>query len=186
MPPEEYRDEQLTAMQAAFSRFATGGPSGSIAVTEFPNFVRFVLTAMNSAAVTKEQLIARSTELTMKLMSELPAGATHLKLGDVLRATERIIEYPKPSEEDAANLEERGYLGSKQLRKIRKQLAENRLTMPLFDTRGWVRDFEKGLKIQWEIYANGYDPMHIVVARSDRLYGVERWPGLETDKPLEL
>ena len=58
--------------------------------------------------------------------------------------------------------------------------------MPLFDTRGWVRDFEKGLKIQWEIYANGYDPMHIVVARSDRLYGVERWPGLETDKPLEL
>ena len=53
--------------------------------------------------------------------------------------------------------------------------------MPLFDTRGWVRDFEKALKIQWEIYANGRPPMHIVVARSDRLYGVERWPGIELE-----
>ena len=34
-----------------------------------------------------------------------------------------------------------------------------------------VRDFEKALKIQWEIYANGLSPMHVVVARSDRLYG---------------
>ena len=62
---------------------------------------------------------------------------------------------------------------AKQLRLVRKQLARNRLTMPLFDTRGWVRDFEKALKIQWEIYANGLAPMHIVVARSDRIYGTE-------------
>ena len=61
--------------------------------------------------------------------------------------------------------------GSKQLRKLRKRLERNRLTMPLFDTKGWVRDFEKALKIQWEIYANGLAPMHIVVARSDHLYG---------------
>ena len=61
--------------------------------------------------------------------------------------------------------------GSKQLRTLRKRLERNRLTMPLFDTRGWVRDFEKALKIQWEIYANGLSPMHIVVARSDWLYG---------------
>jgi hypothetical protein len=63
--------------------------------------------------------------------------------------------------------------GSKQLRLLRKRLERNRLTMPLFDTKGWVRDFEKALKIQWEIYANGLAPMHIVVARSDRLYGTE-------------
>ena len=63
--------------------------------------------------------------------------------------------------------------GSKQLRKLRKRLERNRLTMPLFDTKGWVRDFEKALKIQWEIYANGLSPMHVVVARSDRLYGTE-------------
>ena len=25
----------------------------------------------------------------------------------------------------------------------------------------------------WEIYANGLSPMHIVVARSDRIYGLE-------------
>ena len=43
-------------------------------------------------------------------------------------------------------------MGSKQLRLLRKKLARNRLTMPLFDTKGWVRDFEKALKIQWEIY----------------------------------
>ena len=101
---------------------------------------------------------------------------------------------------------ERGRLGSKQLRTLRTRLERNRLTMPLFDTKGWVRDFEKALKIQCaslqlstvrsfphracayllpsllfllrplrtgEIYANGLSPMHIVVARSDRLYGTE-------------
>ena len=47
--------------------------------------------------------------------------------------------------------------------------------MPLFDTKGWVRDFEKALKIQWEIYANGLAPMHIVVARSDHLYGTRQF-----------
>jgi protein O-GlcNAc transferase len=65
------------------------------------------------------------------------------------------------------------FAGSKQLQVLRKRLERNRLTMPLFDTKGWVRDFEKALKIQWEIYANGLSPMHIVVARSDRLYGTE-------------
>ena len=25
----------------------------------------------------------------------------------------------------------------------------------------------------WDIYANGLSPMHIVVARSDRIYGLE-------------
>ncbi len=65
--------------------------------------------------------------------------------------------------------------GSKQLRKLRRTLEENRLTMPLFDTKGWVADFEKALKIQWEIYANGLSPMHIVVARSERIYGSKPW-----------
>lgn len=98
--------------------------------------------------------------------------------------------------------------GSKQLQELRKQIERNRLTMPLFDTKGWVRDvtpaclacnarsavlrdgfsplstlrptkfpqvrdFEKALKIQWEIHANGLMPMNIIVARSDRLYGTE-------------
>eukprot|EP00966_Prymnesium_polylepis_P255902 5911839-Prymnesium_polylepis.2 len=49
--------------------------------------------------------------------------------------------------------------------------------MPLFDTKGWVRDFEKALKIQWEIYSNGLSPMHIVVARSDQSVWPEYAPG---------
>jgi protein O-GlcNAc transferase len=61
--------------------------------------------------------------------------------------------------------------GSKQLHKLRRRLEANRLTMPMFDTKGWVRDFEKSLKAQWEVYANGLMPMHIVVARSDHVYG---------------
>ena len=47
--------------------------------------------------------------------------------------------------------------------------------MPMFDTKGWVRDFEKSLKIQWEIYASGLQPMHIIVARSDHLYGASEF-----------
>ena len=104
--------------------------------------------------------------------SQLPAERDELTLADLLGATEGILEYPQPTAEER-ELGERGRLGSKQLRKLRKTLERNRLTMPLFDTRGWVRDFEKALKIQWEIYANGLAPMHIVVARSDRIYGTE-------------
>lgn len=43
--------------------------------------------------------------------------------------------------------------------------------MPMFDTKGWVRDFEKSLKIQWDIYANGLLPMHVIVSRSRAAYG---------------
>merc|ERR1712196_670771 len=125
---------------------------------------------MNSPGLTQEQVAARSSALTQRLLAQLPQDVTHFTLSDMLRATEKIIIYPTPSAEELSD--ERGQLGSKQLRKIRKQLHRNRLTMPLFDTRGWVRDFEKALKIQWEIYANGLAPMHIVVARSDKIYGL--------------
>ena len=37
--------------------------------------------------------------------------------------------------------------GSKQLRTLRKRLERNRLTMPLFDTRGWVREHREGLTL---------------------------------------
>ena len=111
-------------------------------------------------------------ELSERLPRQLPAERDELTLADLLGATEGILEYPQPTAEER-ELGERGRLGSKQLRKLRKTLERNRLTMSLFDTRGWVRDFEKALKIQWEIYANGLAPMHIVVARSDRIYGTE-------------
>lgn len=205
-PPEQYRHEQLTAMQAAFSRFGGTEERGTLDRRDLPNFLRFVVTAMNSAALPKDQVIERSTELTSRLMQHLPDSPS-LTLDDLLRGTEKIISYPAPTAEEAES--ERGRLGtkapqppclrargcsplllslalmlghstpahthtgSKQLRLLRKRLERNRLTMPLFDTKGWVRDFEKALKIQWEIYANGLAPMHIIVARSDRLYGTE-------------
>ena len=75
LPPEQHRHDQLTAMQAAFSRFSGGGADGSIDRQELPDFVRFVVTAMNSQAVPPEQAIARSTELTQRLMGHLPPGA---------------------------------------------------------------------------------------------------------------
>ena len=176
IPPEQFRHEQLSAMQAAFSRFSGGDAEGSIERKYLPDFIRFVIKSMNTPGGSPEQVIARSSELTDRILGQLPQGAPSYTLGDVLRATESIIVYPKATEAELND--ERGQLGSKQLKTMRKRLERNRLTMPLFDTRGWVRDFEKALKIQWEIYANGLSPMHIVVARSDRLYGVEQWPGI--------
>lgn len=61
--------------------------------------------------------------------------------------------------------------GSAQLQRLRERLSRNRVTMPMFDTKAWVRDFEKSLKAQWEIYASGLLPMHVVVARSDTIFG---------------
>ena len=175
VPPEEYRHEQLVAMKAAFSRFGAAGPGNTLDKQDLPDFVRFVVGAMNSPAVPAEKVAERSSELTLKLMDHLPSDQPHFSLVDILRGAEQIIEYPTPSAEEESY--ERGRLGSKQLRALRKRLARNRVTMPLFDTKGWVKDFEKALKIQWEIYANGLSPMHIVVSRSDRLYGTEAFLG---------
>lgn len=175
IPPENHRHEQLSAMHAAFSRFGAAGPGKMLDRQDLPDFLRFVVGAMNSPSIPPDKVVERSTELTHRLVSHLPEGASQFSLEDILRGAEKIIDYPTPTAEEAAS--ERGRLGSKQLRKLRKNLERNRLTMPLFDTKGWVKDFEKALKIQWEIYANGLSPMHIVVARSDRLYGTEAFIG---------
>jgi len=58
-------------------------------------------------------------------------------------------------------------LGSCKLKQLRAKLERNRLTMPLFDTLRWVRDFERSLEAMWEIYASGHDPMNIVVFPTD-------------------
>lgn len=200
VPPEQHRHAELQAMAGAFSRFGGQGVAGAVEKEELPNFLRYVVASMNSAAMPQEQVVARSSELTKQLMSFLPAGvrppATYRRrrhaaayttshhartrpptptpqkqrfsLDDILGSTDKIIVPPPAAE---AQSHERGQLGSKQLKALRTRLERNRLTMPLFDTKGWVRDFEKALKIQWEVYANGLSPMHIVVARSDWLYG---------------
>ena len=172
IPPEQVRREQLTATQAAFSRFSADGIGGTIERQDLPNFLRYVVTSMSTSALPQAELSARSSELTQQLLGHLPTQAVQLSVSDIMQAAEKVLITPPTSTDDELS-SERGNMGSKQLRLLRKKLARNRLTMPLFDTKGWVRDFEKALKIQWEIYANGLSPMHIVVARSDRIYGLE-------------
>jgi len=171
VPPDQHRHEQLTAMRAAFSRYESNGINAGKAVPkpELTSFLRYVVESMNSPSVQWEQvqIPGTSADFTAKLLERLPAEASAYTLDELLKATEALIEYPAPSAEEPGPSEP----GSKQLRTLRANLRRNRETMPLFDTPGWVRDFEKALKLQWEIYANGLLPMHIVVGRSDHLYG---------------
>jgi hypothetical protein len=41
---------------------------------------------------------------------------------------------------------------------LRRRLQAARLTCPLFDTAGWVRDFERLLLRMWEIHCEGGGP----------------------------
>ena len=61
-------NNELGAMQAAFSRFNSQGVGGHIERAELPSFLRYVVTSMNSPAAPQEQVIARSSELTKQLM----------------------------------------------------------------------------------------------------------------------
>ena len=53
---------------------------------------------------------------------------------------------------------------------MRSKLEINRETLPLFDTRRWVRNMEEGLHMMWNRYMQGLEPDHIdipdVVGRS--------------------
>ena len=53
--------------------------------------------------------------------------------------------HPHPHPRPIPNPHPNPHAGSKQLRTLRKRLERNRLTMPLFDTRGWVRRLGLGL-----------------------------------------
>ena len=181
IPTEQQHHDQLTAMQAAFSRFNAEGIGGELDRQDLPNLLRHVVGSMNSELLSQSELSARSSELTQQVVQHLPAHAGRLSLSDLMQATDKVLMRPQPPSDDESH--ERGQLGSKQLRLLRKRLERNRLTMPLFDTKGWVRDFEKALKIQWEIYANGLAPMHIVIARSDRIYGIEVVTGIDVELP---
>jgi protein O-GlcNAc transferase len=50
------------------------------------------------------------------------------------------------------------------LRAVRKKLARNRLTHPLFDTPRFVRNLENAYKMMWKIFAGGHPPQSIEVA----------------------
>jgi hypothetical protein len=61
---------------------------------------------------------------------------------------------------------------------LRRRLHEARLTCPLFDTRAWVRDFERTLLRMWDIHCEGGGPRDFEV---EPLPAEE--PPLESDAP---
>ena len=124
IPPQQYRHEQLTAMQAAFSRFGAS-QGGMLDKQDLPDFLLFVVKAMNSAAMPQDQVVARSSELAQKLVQQLPAGKQQFSLIDILRATEQIIVYPKPPAADEAETE-RGRMGTAACRSVPQSIRPSR------------------------------------------------------------
>lgn len=54
-------------------------------------------------------------------------------------------------------------LHSAELKMLRRKIAKNQSTHPLFDTRRYVRNLEKAFIQMWHIYATDQDPKHIEV-----------------------
>eukprot|EP01099_Mayorella_cantabrigiensis_P003297 TRINITY_DN2552_c0_g1_i1.p2 TRINITY_DN2552_c0_g1~~TRINITY_DN2552_c0_g1_i1.p2 ORF type:complete len:133 (-),score=27.53 TRINITY_DN2552_c0_g1_i1:28-426(-) len=52
----------------------------------------------------------------------------------------------------------------RKLNELRGRLEKARTTMPLFDTKQYVRDLEKGLLEAWKRYLQEKDPEHIDVS----------------------
>jgi hypothetical protein len=133
IPPEQYRHEQISSLQSAFSRFGTQGLDGAIAKQDLPDFLRFVAASMNSPSLPQEQVQDRSAELSKQLMAQLPADVSRTpldtcaagipvvslslrpqrarySLDDMLRGTERLLVYPPPTQDELES--ERGRLGA--------------------------------------------------------------------------
>jgi hypothetical protein len=165
-------------MQAAFSRLGAQGLAGTIPPSELAAFLALAAGADSTAQPSDERADALARALREALARSRGEGP--YTLADVILAARSLTTAPSAS--DAADarprpastrLEEQPtpHAGSPQLRELQRRLERNRLTMPMFDTKGWVADFEKSLTMQWEIYANGLQPMNIIVGRSDHVYG---------------
>lgn len=54
---------------------------------------------------------------------------------------------------------------------IRDCLARNRWTSTAFDTRGWVRSFDAGARMMWEVHRLQRKPMHLLLPNARHLAG---------------
>mmetsp|Transcript_9022 Transcript_9022/g.9768 ORF Transcript_9022/g.9768 Transcript_9022/m.9768 type:complete len:755 (-) Transcript_9022:526-2790(-) len=54
--------------------------------------------------------------------------------------------------------------GSLRLKRLRRKIMDNRLTTPLFDTSGWVKNFEVGILEAWNRRCQNKKPEHIEIA----------------------
>lgn len=162
--------EDMATMQSTFSRFGAQGLTGEIASSDLRDLL--TLAAREMAGGSTDEARTYAATLHAQLAPQLGSGPHSLAqiinaLTDIASTRDHESAVPLTDASDE--------IGSKQLVALRRRLEANRLTMPMFDTKGWVRDFEKSLKIQWEIYANGLKPMHVVVGRSDHIYGASQF-----------
>jgi len=114
-------------------------------------------------------LVGYESQLTQDFtLQQFIDATTNLEIRDVNNPPPVPVK-PACLDEDGTPLPKhiQKRLGSCQLKQLRAKLERNRLTMPLFDTLRWVRDFERSLEAMWEIYASGHDPMNIVVFPTD-------------------
>lgn len=83
IPPEQFRHEQITSMQSAFSRFSAQGLEGAIAKHDLPDFLQFVVGSMNSRVLPEEQALSRGADLSAQLMAQLPSDVSPLHMSDL-------------------------------------------------------------------------------------------------------
>merc|ERR1712146_73670 len=167
-------DQERAAIEAVFA--SVGGGGVTIPGTELRKMVSGVVEKSSngkfSADMHKKHVnflmtgyeatgLAKSSEFTLE---QFLSSTGQLQLRD---ANNPPTPPPKPAclDEGGAPLPKhiQKRLGSCQLKQLRAKLERNRLTMPLFDTLRWVRDFERSLEAMWEIYASGHEPMNVVV-----------------------
>jgi len=75
-------------------------------------------------------------------------GVPEMVVGSVEEYEERAVEWA---------------LDATKLKYVRDKLEKNRLTSPLFDTKRWVRDWERAMELVWKIHEKGGQPTHVTV-----------------------
>merc|ERR1711935_839346 len=167
-------DSERTTLTQMFAKHASGGKVPVVSLRDLVTDTIVASTATKSPpAVLKKHVDFLMTGFSAELKSDftseqLFSAVKKLELRDVNNPPSTP---PKPECLDEGDkplpkhIQKR--LGSCKLKQLRAKLERNRLTMPLFDTLRWVRDFERSLEAMWEIYASGHDPMNIVVFPTD-------------------
>jgi len=161
-------------LQQTFTKYAVGG---LMPVQKLKDLVYDTVIATSTKRYPDHIVKKHVDFLLVGFQAGLKTDFSFQQLMQTVKSLEiRDINNPPPTPPKPECLDEGGKplpkhiqkrLGSCKLKQLRAKLERNRLTMPLFDTLRWVRDFERSLEAMWEIYASGHDPMNIVVFPTD-------------------
>lgn len=105
--------------------------------------------------------------LPLEKMATRVAGSLCLATGV---GEEMIVNSMKEYEEKAVSLA----LNRAKLQDLTDRLKTARLTCPLFDTKRWVRNLERGYFKMWNLYCSGHHPQHFKVAEDDIEFPYDR------------